>query len=221
VAAKIPVYLEVGGKRAFASAVHWPGWSRSGRSADEALQTLAGYGPRYARVVKRAVPAFVAPADTAGFDIVARLTGNATTDFGVPGLGLPSDKRPLKDDELERLISVQEACWSAFDRASRQAAGVELRKGPRGGGRDLDKMAAHVIDAEAAYAVKLGVRPAKSARPAALREAILAALRARARGLPVANPSGAKTLWAPRYFVRRAAWHVLDHAWEIEDRATG
>ena len=24
--------------------------------------------------------------------------------------------------------------------------------------------------------------------------------------------------WTPRYFVRRAAWHVLDHAWELEDR---
>jgi hypothetical protein len=24
--------------------------------------------------------------------------------------------------------------------------------------------------------------------------------------------------WPPRYVVRRAAWHVLDHAWEIEDR---
>jgi hypothetical protein len=25
-------------------------------------------------------------------------------------------------------------------------------------------------------------------------------------------------LWTPRYFVRRTAWHALDHAWEIEDR---
>jgi hypothetical protein len=24
--------------------------------------------------------------------------------------------------------------------------------------------------------------------------------------------------WPARYYVRRAAWHVLDHAWEIEDR---
>ena len=25
--------------------------------------------------------------------------------------------------------------------------------------------------------------------------------------------------WPPRYAIRRIAWHVLDHAWEIEDRA--
>jgi hypothetical protein len=24
--------------------------------------------------------------------------------------------------------------------------------------------------------------------------------------------------WPPRYAARRIAWHVLDHAWEIEDR---
>src|SRR5256885_4158060 len=56
-------------------------------------------------------------------------------------------------------------------------------------------------------------------RVADLRLAIVAALRARALGLPFAEPSRTKKLWTPRFFVRRAAWHVLDHAWEIEDRA--
>jgi hypothetical protein len=28
----------------------------------------------------------------------------------------------------------------------------------------------------------------------------------------------AGTAWPARYVLRRMAWHVLDHAWEIEDR---
>ncbi|MEP6695142.1 MAG: hypothetical protein ABJB39_10910, partial [Chloroflexota bacterium] len=60
---------------------------------------------------------------------------------------------------------------------------------------------------------------ATTTRTALQRDAVVAALRARAKGLPVADPSKTKKLWAPRFFVRRAAWHLLDHAWELEDRA--
>jgi hypothetical protein len=35
--------------------------------------------------------------------------------------------------------------------------------------------------------------------------------------LPEKGPRGG-IIWPARYFVRRTAWHVLDHAWEIEDR---
>lgn len=50
------------------------------------------------------------------------------------------------------------------------------------------------------------------------RAAIRAALVAAARGeLPERGPRGG-AIWTPRYYVRRAAWHTLDHAWEIEDR---
>ena len=167
---------------------------------------------------------FKAPREASGFKIIKRLKGDATTEFGAPSQGLPTDGEPIPAAELERLTQVLDACWSAFDRAAKSAAGLELRKGPRGGGRDLVKMADHVLEAEKIYAAKLGARPPKPAagralRPADLHDAILAALRARARGLPVADPSGAKSLWTPRFFTRRAAWHVLDHAWEIEDRA--
>jgi hypothetical protein len=27
--------------------------------------------------------------------------------------------------------------------------------------------------------------------------------------------------WTTRYAARRIAWHVLEHAWEMEDRAVG
>ena len=48
------------------------------------------------------------------------------------------------------------ACWRAFDRAAAKAEGVELRKGPRGGGRDLDQIVEHVLDADGAYLGALG-----------------------------------------------------------------
>jgi hypothetical protein len=51
-----------------------------------------------------------------------------------------------------------------------------------------------------------------------VREAALLALAAAARDeLPKHGPRGG-VIWTPRYFVRRAAWHMLDHTWELEDR---
>ena len=202
----------------------WPGWSRSGRDEAEAVATLAAYGSRYAAVVAAAALKLVPSKDASGFNVIKRVKGNTTTEFGAPAVGIPSDAAPLTQAELQRLERILGACWSALDRAAKGARGVELRKGPRGGGRDLDKITEHVAGAEEVYLVALGARGPQGAgdgarRVADLRLAILAALRARALGLPVAEPSRAKTLWTPRFFVRRAAWHVLDHAWEIEDRA--
>jgi len=79
-----------------------------------------------------------------------------------------------------------------------------------------------VVAAEAAYARKLGVRmpspaPGDAAAIAALRGAILAALRSAAEHAAPAMEKG----WPPRYAARRIAWHVIDHAWEIEDRSPG
>jgi len=220
----LPIYVEVGAKRTFATAVEWPGWSRGGRNEAEAVAALAAYGDRYAAVVTPAGLKLAPPKDAAVFEVIKRVTGNATTDFGVPAIGIPSDGAPLPKNELERLDRILVACWSALDRAAKNARGLELRKGPRGGGRDLDKIVEHVTGAEEMYLTKLGARAPKAAgdrpvRPSDARDAILAALRAIALGLPVAEPSRVKSLWTPRYFVRRAAWHVLDHVWEIEDRA--
>jgi hypothetical protein len=220
----VAIYLEVGAKRTFASAIDWPGWSRGARGEQEAIAALASYGDRYKSVVRSAAPKFAAPKDTLEFKIVKRLKGNAGTEFGVPSLGLPSDGEPIAAAELDRLARILEACWLAFDRAAQSAKGLELRKGPRGGGRDLDRMTAHVVEADQAYMAQLGARPPKAAagRPiksSDLHDAMLAAFRARAQGLAVADPRDTKKPWTPRYFARRVGWHVLDHAWEIEDRA--
>ena len=116
------------------------------------------------------------------------------------------------------------AAWKAFDAAAQRAQGRELRLGPRGGGRSLEKMVNHVLEAEEAYLTQLGSRrprpPAHGmpARMKQVREAAVEALAARARGEQPPNPSAVRKPWGPRYFVRRSAWHALDHAWELEDR---
>ncbi len=221
---RIRVYVEAGGKKRFASALDWPGWSRGGKDEAGALEALLTYGPRYGRAVGRAAD-FRLPADVSDFEVVQRLKGDASTDFGVPSQPARSDGDELTTAEVDRLEAILPACWSAFDGAARMAEGVELRRGPRGGGRDLAKMVEHVVGAEEAYLRQLGARPGARGDAAAsdfwpaLRESIVAALRVRARGEEPESATKVKKRWSPRYFVRRTAWHVLDHAWEIEDRA--
>lgn len=215
----VPVYLESGPRRVFAGAFDWPGWCRGGRNEGEALAALVAYGPRYAAVVG---PEFTPPADASALDVVERLEGNATTDFGAPAVEPRFDRRPVDDAELDRLSRLLSAAWTAFDAAVAGAHGVTLRKGPRGGGRDLDKIVSHVFEADRAYLSSLGGRFPKAGGNdmVGLREACLQALRSRAHGEPPAPSRRTAAPWTARYFVRRSAWHVLDHVWEIEDRAT-
>ena len=223
--AGLDVYLEAGTKRVFASALEWPGWSRSGRGEDDAIETLVAYAPRYARVAKSARLPFAAPRDSSAVKVVERLKGGSGTDFGVPGLPAARDKRPVDAGELKRLQALLRGSWSVFDKAAAGASGVELRKGPRGGGRDLDKLVTHVLEADDAYMRQLGARHRKekgedpTAELKRLRSEMLDALARRVRGEDIPDATAVRKPWLPRYFVRRVAWHVLDHAWEIEDRA--
>jgi len=154
--------------------------------------------------------------------VVERLEGNATTDFGAPARPPSSDRDPVTPAELRRLTTLLRAAWATFDDAYAHTR-TELRSGPRGGGRDLDAIRAHVAEAEHAYLTKLGgTQPAQdaSARMRALREAFLEAAEARARGeIDDTGPRGGVRWTAPEA-IRRSAWHALDHAWEIEDRRT-
>jgi hypothetical protein len=222
---QIDVYLEIGKKRAFAGAVDWPGWCRGGRDEGAALQALCDCGPRYARVLELAGLEFQPPADVSAFAVVERLAGNATTDFGAPDVAPSGDLRPVAAAELRRFQALLQACWRAFDAAARAATGKELRKGPRGGGRELEGVVQHVLGADGGYLARLAWKVEKGEAAsladelARTRQAILDALAAAAHGgVPERGPRGG-VRWTPRYFVRRVAWHVLDHAWEIEDRS--
>ena len=218
------VYLEMGQKRVFAGTIDWPGWNRAGRDEAAALQALLDTAPRYARVLHAADMGFVPPAAVADLAVVERLPGTTTTDFGAPDVAPSSDTAPLAEAELAHWQALLRAYWAAFDAARSAAVGKELRKGPRGGGRDLDAIVQHVRGAEAGYIKQLGWKfkadetAEVEAEMQRTRQAALDALAAAARGeLPTRGPRGG-VMWSPRYFVRRAGWHVLDHVWEIEDR---
>jgi len=217
---KIPVYLERGAKRTFACAVEWPGWLRSGRDEGSALEALLAAGPRYARALKPARLGFSAPSDVSAFEVVARHKGNATTDFGAPDVVPAVDERDLDGSDVERTSAIMRAGWRALDAAVASARGKRLAKGPRGGGRDLDAIVRHVVDAESGYLGALGWKgPTGSSSSEEHRKTVLGGLAASARGdIPARGPRGGKR-WRPRYFARRLTWHALDHAWEIEDRS--
>lgn len=220
----IDVYLEVGKKRIFAGAIEWPGWCRSGRDEESALQALVDYGPRYAHVLRTKEFGFHSPTNTSAFSIVERLKGNATTDFGAPGLVPSGDSKTVNEAELQKFQALLKACWRAFDAATRSAAGKELTKGPRGGGREVEGIIQHVLESDEGYLSGLGWKTALDdeaeirQRLKRTRKSILEGLTASAHGeIAERGPRGG-IRWKPRYFVRRLAWHGLDHTWEIEDR---
>jgi hypothetical protein len=220
------VYTEQGAKRAFAGAIEWPGWCRRGRNEDDALEALLEYAPRYAAVVRGMKPAFHEPTGVVELRVAERLDGDATTDFGAPSIAPEADAAAVNAAALKQLVAFLKAGWAALDRAASAAEGVELQKGPRGGGRDLASIVEHVAGAEAGYVRRLAAKapPTDGAGTdpsivGALRKVEVDALtRAVKYGLPAQGPRGCK-VWLPRYFVRRTVWHALDHAWEIEDRA--
>jgi hypothetical protein len=221
----VEVYVEATGKRAFAGAVDWPGWCRSGRDEEAALETLFEYGPRYARVLKGTSVRFAAPARPSTLSIAERMKGDATTDFGAPSIAPEADATPIDRRWLTRNEKVLQACWRSFDRAVAGVTG-ELRKGPRGGGREVDAIVGHVVGAEGGYLRMIEGRPPGFAEDdaSAAREPVRAAVlegleRAVVLGIPEKGPRGGAR-WSARYFVRRDAWHVLDHTWEIEDRSS-
>jgi hypothetical protein len=175
------------------------------------------YAERDAVVAREAAVPFI-EVRRDDFQIVEQLAGSAGyTDFGVPGIVATCDRQPWSAETMGRQIALLKAAWVVFDRVA-AATPVSLRKGPRGGGRDRDKLVDHVLAAETAYARKLAVRQQQPARDdpsaiAGLREAIVAELQA-----PTAPAQLQEMRWPTRYAVRRIAWRVLDHAWEMEDR---
>jgi hypothetical protein len=195
------VYLENGKTWTFACSLDWPGWCRRGKGEDAALQVLLDYAPRYRAVAGRGWK----PGE---LTVVGRIPGDVTTDFGAPHVVSPWDEKPLPKAKRTAQLDLLRSCWTYFDKVV-DGAPASLRQGPRGGGRDRDKMVDHVREAERSYARKIGVAAPPRTPWEEQRGQIVDGLEA--------NPS--ETAWPWPYVVRRMAWHVLDHAWEIEDRS--
>jgi hypothetical protein len=214
---RLLVAVEWTPKRAFASALEWPGWSRSAKTPELAVEALLAYGQRYEAVAAHAAQTFSAKADDV--EIVEAIEGDASTAFGVPGRVAGWERRPLDAREAERRAALVAAAWRRFDDVVASAP-EELRKGPRGGGRYRSKIVGHVVAADHGYSRELGLtrpEPSPSDRVGveAFRAAMLAVLRLPSDGAPIARR------WTTAYAARRIAWHALDHAWEIEDRTPG
>jgi hypothetical protein len=215
---RLAVADEATAKKAFAWAIDWPGWCRSGKDRELARQALLDYAPRYAMVARIANLEYP-ELEGAELDVVESIDGGAGTEFGVPSAITPGDRHRLTAREAMRFAALVSAAWTVFDDVAAKAP-ADLRKGPRGGGRDRDKMIGHVIESDHAYARQIGIRlpqPAPSDRGAirAERDAMLDVLGRPSDGSPLADRR-----WPPRYAARRIAWHALDHAWEMEDRST-
>ena len=65
----------------------------------------------------------------------------------MPGKAAAAEDGPISAADLKRLVALLKASWALFDAAAAKAVGVELTKGPRGGGRELPKIVEHVREA--------------------------------------------------------------------------
>ena len=207
------------GRKSVAFSLEWPGWSRGARGAEVAVETLEAYRERYRPIADLA--GMASAFDAAGpLEIVEDRVGTGSVDFwGISFSPSSTEHGPLDDAELERRITLLRACWSFFDGVAARVS-PEMRKGPRGGGRDRDRIIRHTIRTESEdFAKQVGLRiPEEGAlTPEGLRrhrETYVAAMRAYNAGeIPKRMRS-----WTLPFLIRHSAFHTLDHAWEMEDK---
>ncbi len=212
------VTLEIGpkGKKVAAVAPDWPGLERGEKTGEAAIERLRSFLPRYAQVAKLAgMEAAFAAITTV--DVVEHYPGTGSTDFwGISFAFSGIDRQDLSSEELERDLTLMQACWAFFDDV-RLRVSAEMRKGPRGGGRDRDHIVRHTIRTEQEWAEKVGVPTPQGALlidegPQAHRDAYRNAIRA------FHSEGKMARTWPLRYLIRHTAYHTLDHAWEMEDK---
>ena len=205
-------------KKAVVFAIDWPGWSRGAKTPDLALETLESYRDRYRPI---AVAAGRADEFDAGgpLDIVEDRVGTGSTDFwGISFSPSSFEQDPMDDAELDRKLGLLQACWAYFDGVAARVS-ADMRKGPRGGGRDRDQIIRHTIRNESEdFAKRVGLRIAEGAAltPAGLRahrKTYVAAMRAYNAGEGKRMRS-----WTLPFLIRHSAYHMMDHAWEMEDK---
>jgi len=206
------------GKKAAAFAVDWPGWSRGAKTAELALEALESYRDRYRPVAASARMA--KEFDAAGpLEVIEDRVGPGSTDFwGISFAPSSVEQEPMDRAELDRKIKLLRSCWSFFDGVAERVS-AEMRRGPRGGGRDRDQIIIHTIGTESGlFAKRIGLRiPVGAALSAdgrlAFREAYVAAMRAYNAGEGKRMRS-----WTLPFLIRHSAFHTMDHTWEMEDK---
>ncbi len=218
---ELRMILEVGkgGRRVVAGATDWPGLDRWGRSEEAALDTVTAYADRYAGVAARAGMAEEFARQAPHVVVVERVPGSSSTDFwGIAHVPSVLEGEGVPAGELDRRLRLLEACWAYFDQAVRGAS-AELRPTPRGGGWPRDVIERHVyVNEPEQFTRKVEVRTPRDmvldpAGRALHRQHTLDAIRAYA-----AAGRQART-WPLPFLIRRIAHHVMDHAWELEDRS--
>jgi hypothetical protein len=217
----IRVVLEGGpkAKKFVAYAIDWPGWSRGAKTPDEAFETFAAYQNRYRAIAVRA--GLENEFDEArALEVVEERVGTGSVDFWAISFSPSSfEQEPMDAAELERKITVLQACWDYFDEVAARVS-PQMRKGPRGGGRDRDTIIRHTVRVESEdFAKKVGLAiPERGAlEPGALepyRASYLDAMRAYQRG----EAKRAMRSWTLAFLIRHSAFHTMDHAWEMEDK---
>ncbi len=217
-ASRIRVTLEIGpkGKRVVAVAPDWPGLSRGAKTEDTAIDTLLAYLPRYAPVAKLAgmEAEFAGATDV---DIVERYPGTGSTDFwGISFAFSEIDRQLMSNDTFEHDLTLMQASWAFFDDV-RSRVSAEMQKGPRGGGRDRDRIVRHTLVSELHFAKKLGITPPVDELMTAdgltaYRQEYCDALRR------FHSEDKLARTWPLSYLIRHTAFHTLDHAWEMEDK---
>jgi hypothetical protein len=206
-------------KRSVAFSLDWPGWSRGAKSAELALDTLESYRERYRQVADLA--GMAREFDAAGpLEVVEDRVGTGSVDFwGISFAPSSTEQGPMSEAQLERGITILQACWSFFDGVAARVS-PEMRKGPRGGGRDRNRIIRHTIRTESEdFAKQIGLRIPEEAAltPDGLlqhRETYVAAMRAYNAG----EVEKRMRSWTLPFLIRHSAFHTLDHAWEMEDK---
>jgi hypothetical protein len=207
------------GKKVAAVAIDWPGWSRGAKAPDAAVELVETYRERYRPIARLA--GLEAEFDRAGdLEIVEDHVGTGSTDFwGISFAPSSFEQAPMPEDEVDRKLALLEAAWLFFDDVAARVS-LELEKGPRGGGRNRDEIVRHALGWERADLVKrVGVvaDPVVPPTPEGLRshrDEYVAALRTyNAEGRMARGRN-----WTIALLLRHTAYHVLDHAWEMEDK---
>ncbi len=217
----IRVTLETGpkGKKVVAVAPDWPGLERGAAAGEAAVERLLAYAPRYAPVAKLAGMAAEFKAITAA-DVVEQYPGTGSTDFwGISFAFSGIDRQAMSGEALECELALMRACWTFFDEV-RSRVSPEMQRGPRGGGRDRDRIVRHTFAAELDWAKKLDVRTPLEAMltDEGLKEHRVAYCSAIRDYHAQGKTAGKMAKWPLRSLIRHTAYHTLDHAWEMEDK---